>query len=122
MARRRENEPRPRQTGKTVCKEARRITLRKLVEEFLAKEMKKGYRLVGENCADFLTRLRYYLCTEEALRMYDNDVELLIRNPRAFESFLLAIAGKSLFDGETRDIPHWASLGENGFIIPTYSS
>jgi hypothetical protein len=54
------------------------------------------------------------------LFIYDHDLELLVRNPRAFDSFLLAIAGQNNLLGKTTDLPEWCQPEENNFIIPQF--
>ncbi len=53
--------------------------------------------------------------------IYDHDLELLVRNPRAFDSFLLAVAGKNKLQGLNKDLPDWTRPQEINFIAPTFS-
>ncbi|MDC1175283.1 hypothetical protein OAT67_07795 [Bacteriovoracaceae bacterium] len=59
---------------------------------------------------------------EEKLNVfiYDHDLELLVKNPRAFESFLLALAGKNIIMGKNKDLPEWTKPNEVSFISPTF--
>ncbi|MFZ4714134.1 MAG: hypothetical protein ACOYL6_10495 [Bacteriovoracaceae bacterium] len=52
--------------------------------------------------------------------MYDKDLELIITNPRAFDSFLLAITGKQMVDQKTHTIPGWALEGNPRFVVPKF--
>ena len=52
--------------------------------------------------------------------IYDNDLELLIRNPRAFDSFLLAVAGRNLHTQSLRPMPEWTMPEETKFIVPIF--
>ena len=58
---------------------------------------------------------------EEHLKVfiYDHDLEFLVKNPRAFESFLLAIVGQNIHLGKQRSLPDWA-LEESQFVIPSF--
>lgn len=53
--------------------------------------------------------------------IYDNDLELLIKNPRAFDSFLLAVAGRNLHDDKIRKMPEWTLSEETRFIVPYFN-
>ncbi|MGB0453250.1 MAG: hypothetical protein ACPGJV_06005 [Bacteriovoracaceae bacterium] len=50
--------------------------------------------------------------------IYDHDLELLVKNPRAFESFLLNLAGKLFQSGEAKTLPKWTMPEEARFIVP----
>lgn len=52
--------------------------------------------------------------------IYDNDLDLLIQDPRAFDSFLLAMTGQRLHLGKTRQLPAWALPTETGFVVPQF--
>ncbi len=52
--------------------------------------------------------------------IYDNDLELLVKNPRAFDSFLLAVAGRSLHTNSLRSMPDWTMPEESKFIVPLF--
>ena len=51
---------------------------------------------------------------------YDNDLELLVKNPRAFDSFLLAIAGQNNLMNKSHELPEWSYPDETKFIIPKF--
>ncbi len=53
--------------------------------------------------------------------IYDHDFELLVRNPRAFDSFLLAIAGQNKLLGLNAKLPDWTRPQEVNFIAPLFS-
>ncbi len=53
--------------------------------------------------------------------IYDSDLEVLCRNPRAFESFLLAVAGQNCLLGESLVLPDWSQAEEASFIVPRFS-
>ena len=53
--------------------------------------------------------------------IYDNDLETIVHNPRAFESFLLALAGKNISLKKIRTVPDWAKGKESNFVVPIFS-
>jgi hypothetical protein len=59
---------------------------------------------------------------ERALKIfiYDHDLELIVKNPRAFESFLLCLSGQAIMGKKTRPIPDWAKPSECKFIVPEF--
>ncbi|MBI2520535.1 MAG: hypothetical protein HYV97_08955 [Bdellovibrio sp.] len=52
--------------------------------------------------------------------IYDYDMDLLLRQPRAFESFLMAIAGICLHQKQIRPLPSWVGSEGANFIIPKF--
>jgi hypothetical protein len=52
--------------------------------------------------------------------IYNHDLELLVKNPRAFDSFLLALAGQNVLQGKNREMPDWTKPEETKFIIPNF--
>jgi len=52
--------------------------------------------------------------------IYDHDLELIVKNPRAFDSFILALTGKSLDLKRVHDIEEWASPTRSRFIAPKF--
>lgn len=52
--------------------------------------------------------------------IYDHDLEILVKNTRAFDSFLLAIAGQNLLLGKHCDLPEWTRPEEINFISPIF--
>lgn len=52
--------------------------------------------------------------------IYDHDLELIVKNPRAFDSFLLAVAGKALVEKKTATISDFGELDRPQFIIPLF--
>lgn len=52
--------------------------------------------------------------------IYDHDLELLVKNPRAFDSFLLALAGQNRLMGLDCDLPEWVRPTEVRFIAPLF--
>ena len=59
---------------------------------------------------------------EKALNIfiYDHDLDVLCRNPRAFESFLLAIAGQNNQLSLNISLPDWTLPDQTGFVIPQF--
>ena len=52
--------------------------------------------------------------------IYNHDLEILVKNPRAFDSFLLALAGQNVLKGQNREMPDWTAPDETKFIIPNF--
>lgn len=52
--------------------------------------------------------------------IYDNDFEMLVKNPKAFDSFMLAIAGQRLLMKNLRPMPEWANADGGNFIVPDF--
>jgi len=53
--------------------------------------------------------------------IYDHDLEILVKNPRAFESFLLAVTGQRALLDKQRVLPDWTGPVETKFIVPDFS-
>ena len=53
--------------------------------------------------------------------IYDHDLELLVKNSRAFDSFLLAVSGQNKLQGLNKKLPNWTRPQEVHFISPTFS-
>jgi hypothetical protein len=53
--------------------------------------------------------------------IYNHDLEILVKNPRAFDSFLLALAGQNVLQQKNRVLPDWTLPRETNFIIPNFS-
>lgn len=54
------------------------------------------------------------------LFIYDNDFEMLVKHPKAFDSFLLAIAGQRLLMNQLKGIPDWGNADGGNFIVPDF--
>ncbi|HAZ14398.1 MAG TPA: hypothetical protein DCY86_16535 [Bdellovibrionales bacterium] len=52
--------------------------------------------------------------------IYDYDMDILVKHPRAFESFLMAIAGICLHQKQMRPLPSWIGREGEHFIIPKF--
>jgi hypothetical protein len=53
------------------------------------------------------------------LFIYDRDLEALVENPRAFDSFLLAVIGQNIHLGHHREVPE-AFLHGSQFVVPSF--
>lgn len=51
---------------------------------------------------------------------YEHDLEILVRNPRAFDSFLLAIAGQRKLLDSVVKVPAWTKPELTHFILPIF--
>lgn len=74
-----------------------------------------------EFCVD--ARLDIIRKVEQALKIfiYDRDLELVVKNPRAFESFLLAVAGQVHHLGHSLELPQWTRPEITNFVIPDFA-
>jgi hypothetical protein len=52
--------------------------------------------------------------------IYENDLELIVKNPRAFDSFILTVVGERLLSGSLKKIPEWAHPEESRFVVPHF--
>lgn len=52
--------------------------------------------------------------------IYDHDLEILVKNTHAFESFCLAVAGQNLLLGKNCVLPEWTRPQEVNFISPLF--
>jgi len=52
--------------------------------------------------------------------IYEHDLDLMIKNPKAFDSFLLALTGTRLLEDKIKPLPSW-SYGEDAkFVVPSF--
>lgn len=52
--------------------------------------------------------------------VYENDVETLLKRPRAFESFLLTLIGRCHYQNRTRFLPEWSDGATTNFVVPEF--
>jgi hypothetical protein len=52
--------------------------------------------------------------------IYDHDLEILIKNPRAYDSFILALVGQRIQMNKVKEVPDWAYIKEGPFIVPDF--
>jgi hypothetical protein len=52
--------------------------------------------------------------------IYNHDLEILVKNPRAFDSFLLALAGQNVLQKKNVALPDWTMPSETNFVIPQF--
>jgi len=53
--------------------------------------------------------------------IYEHDLESIVKSPKAFDSFLLAVAGRSLVMNNNRKIPTIGNETIENFVIPNFS-
>lgn len=70
-----------------------------------------------------LARIKIAKEIEKSLNIfiYEKDLELISKKPKAFDSFLLAVAGHRLILKQTRDIPGFGVKDNSKFIVPKFS-
>lgn len=52
--------------------------------------------------------------------IYEHDLEILVKDPRAFDSFILAIAGQRKLLGKFVELPEWTLPKKTNFILPAF--
>lgn len=52
--------------------------------------------------------------------IYENDLETIIKNSQAFESFLLSVIGQRMLMNGLREIPVWGNSDGGNFIVPSF--
>lgn len=52
--------------------------------------------------------------------IYQGDVETIAKNPRAFDSFILAIAGQRVLLDEIYHAPKWSKAENANFVVPRF--
>lgn len=58
--------------------------------------------------------------TSLGIFIYDNDLENIIKNTQAFESFLLSVAGQRMLMNHLKEIPSWVNIEGGNFIVPNF--
>ncbi len=53
--------------------------------------------------------------------IYEKDLELISKKPKAFDSFLLAVAGHRMIQGRKREIPVFGTRDNSRFTVPDFS-
>lgn len=94
-----------------------------LVELLRAKIiMKKDISLLNDVDIGIEARLDTIKKIESKLDIfiYNHDLEILVKNPRAFDSFLLALAGQNVLQAKNVVLPSWTKPEDTKFIIPNF--
>lgn len=52
--------------------------------------------------------------------IYDNDLDTIIKNSQAFESFILSVVGQRMLMNGLREIPLWGNSDGGNFIVPSF--
>ncbi len=55
------------------------------------------------------------------LFIYDNDFDQLVKHPKAFDSFLLALAGQRLLMDKLQPVPEWGNADGGNFVVPDFA-
>lgn len=71
-----------------------------------------------------LARIRVAKEIEKHLNIfiYDKDLELISKYPKAFDSFILAVAGQRLILDKTKKIPEFGVKDKSKFVVPTFQN
>ena len=95
-----------------------------LIELYRSKIITKKHLLeIQDINLNTLARVQIAKEIEKALNIfiYEKDLELISKNPKAFDSFLLAVAGQRLLTDKCRDIPGFGVKEDTRFIVPEFS-
>ncbi len=52
--------------------------------------------------------------------IYENDLETIIKNSQAFDSFVLSVVGQRMLMNGLREIPEWGNSDRGNFIVPSF--
>ncbi len=52
--------------------------------------------------------------------IYENDLETIIKNEQAFDSFILSVVGQRMLMNGLREIPEWGTSDGANFIVPSF--
>jgi hypothetical protein len=74
----------------------------------------------GEEAIRFRSHIIETLESKLGLFIYDQDLSVLVRQPRAFASFLLAVAGLRRQQGDFYQLPKWALEQSSQFFVPHF--
>jgi len=84
--------------------------------------LKKDLELLSDIDLGIEARIDTIKKIESALNIfiYNHDLDILVRNPRAFDSFLLALSGQNILQNKNIALPDWTKPKETKFIIPQF--
>lgn len=84
--------------------------------------LKKDIELLSDVDLGLEARLDFIKKIEKKfdIFIYNHDLEILVKQPRAFDSFLLALAGQNILKGKNRTLPDWTLPKETNFIVPDF--
>lgn len=54
--------------------------------------------------------------------IYENDLETIMKNPHAFDSFILSVVGQRMLMNKLRTIPEWGNQDGGNFVVPVFES
>ncbi len=52
--------------------------------------------------------------------IYENDLDTIMKNSHAFDSFILSVVGQRMLMNELRKIPTWGNADGGNFIVPSF--
>lgn len=52
--------------------------------------------------------------------IYENDLDTIVKNSNAFESFLLSVVGQRMLMNGLRTVPSWGNTDGGNFIVPSF--
>lgn len=57
-----------------------------------------------------------------AIFIYENDLETIVKNSQAFDSFILSVVGQRMLMQGLREIPEWGNTDGGNFIVPSFEA
>lgn len=54
--------------------------------------------------------------------IYENDLETIMKNPHAFDSFILSVVGQRMLMNKLRKVPEWGNQDGGNFVVPSFDS
>ena len=83
---------------------------------------KKNLRELDDLDMAPLARVQIAKAVEKKLGVfiYEKDLEMIAKNPKAFDSFMLALAGRSLLIDKTRKVPTFGAGEDPMFVAPIF--
>lgn len=52
--------------------------------------------------------------------IYDHDLDTIVKNQQAFDSFILSVVGQRMLMNTLREIPEWGTSDGGNFIVPSF--
>lgn len=52
--------------------------------------------------------------------IYEKDLDTIMKNPHAFDSFILSVVGQRMLMEKLREIPEWGNADGGNFVVPAF--
>jgi hypothetical protein len=60
--------------------------------------------------------------THMSIFIYENDLDTIVKNSQAFDSFILSVVGQRMLMDGLREIPEWGNTDGGNFIVPSFQA